>query len=150
MNLGERQAYENAVTEALRMANDALGDEQPTQQVLRVLEAVRSLRSDKPVVNPSTERIDYMERAVARARMEWSKAPAGESGARRGIGGTDTPMGRLKAVTWRRDVISRPGKEFWHTEYYLDDQPISLREIREAGLARRPTIRRRPKQEKRA
>ena len=147
MSHAAKLARDETITEALRAANDALGDEEPTNQAFRVIAAIKALRHDGVRVTGS-ERIDYLERvqkAVQRAWLDEYDGAVGVVGDPKhdAIAGIDTPIGRLKAITFRRQW--KGGRIAWATEYYLDDQPITIREIRAAGLAQRPTTRNRQK-----
>lgn len=143
MNVTASIARDDAITEALRAATDALGDDEPTQQALHIIAAIKRLRS--PVRVTGSERVDYLERVQRAARAQWhATRKADEIGpVFAAVAGTDTPIGRLKAVTWR--TTWRTGRVAWMTEYYLKDDPITLAEIRAAGLAQRPTMRCRQK-----
>jgi hypothetical protein len=134
MTLTAALARDEAITEALRAINDAIGDNQPTQQALQIIQAVKRLRS--PVRVTGTKRVDYLDQVQRLARGAYR-----EQGHDPATAGVDTPIGRLKAVTFLR--AWRSGKLAWFTEYYLNDQPITVAEIRAAGLAQRPTTRRR-------
>lgn len=147
MTHAARMAREDAITDALRAADEALGGEQPTPQALRILAAIRQLRSGEPVRVVSTDRVDYLQQVQQKSRALWLRQygdlPA--TGPEHDASATvKTPIGFLSATTWRRTWTGRLGtREAWATEYDLDGEPISIREIREAGLARRPTTRRR-------
>lgn len=151
-------AREEAITEALRAVNDAIGEEQPSAQAFRIIEAIKRLMSDKPVVVASLNRVDYLERVQTAARAEWQtkrEAFAAAHGEREepvgpkydATAGIDTPLGRLKVVTWRRPWkgTARDHRVSWASEYYLNDEPITIAEIKRAGLAQRPTTRNRQK-----
>ena len=141
-------ARDDAITEALRAINDAIGDEPPTQQALRIIEAVKRLRV--PVRVEGTKRIDYLERVQHAVRAQWNKTHKFENGIVLAVTPTgpyfdavtsvDTPLGPLRALTYRRQWST--GRIAWMTEYYLNDAPITISEIRAAGLAMRPTVRR--------
>lgn len=138
-----RLAREDAITEALRAADMAIGDEPPTDQALRIIAALQNLRSDQPARVTSLDRIDYLEHVQTAAQRAWQArhdrivtGPDHDATA-----GIDTPIGRLKSVTWRRAWAS--GRIAWASEYYLNDAPITVAEIRAAGLAQRPTTRKR-------
>lgn len=141
MNVTASIARDDAITEALRAATDALGDDEPTQQALQIIAAIKRLRS--PVRVTGSERVDYLERVQQAVRAQWhGTRKADEIGpVFAAVAGADTPIGRLKAVTWR--TTWRTGRVAWMTEYYLNNDPITLAEIRAAGLAQRPTLRRR-------
>lgn len=106
MSHAARLAREDAITDALRVADLAIGDEPPTPQALRIIEALKRLRDNKPARIAAT--VDYMERVQAFARAAWiedhrgltdTEATTGPHGATAGI---DTPLGRFKAIVWKR------------------------------------------------
>ncbi|UVD55108.1 hypothetical protein NE852_13425 [Rhizobium sp. Pop5] len=143
MNLTTALARDAAVTEALRAVDEAIGDEPPGEQAFRIIAAIKALRPDRSPEVAELERVDYLETAQRSARAAWnSQYAAGSLGPEcDAVAGIDTPIGRLKAVTWRRPW--RNGRIAWASEYYLDDAPVSIAEIRAAGLAQRPTTRNR-------
>lgn len=145
MNLTTALAREAAVTEALRAIDEAIGDEPPGEQAFRIIAAIKALRPDRSAEVTELERIDYLEAVQRSARAAWnSRYAAGSLGPEcDAVAGIDTPLGRLKTVTWRR--LWRGGKIAWASEYYLGDDPVSIAEIRAAGLAQRPTTRNRRK-----
>lgn len=139
---------EQVVTELLRGISGILGEEPPTLRELRIIAAVKSLR-DEAVTRVLVERVDYLEMVQKASHRAWWAAhghatiitgPEHDA-----IAGVDTPLGRLKAITYRRQW--KTGRTAWVTEYYLEDQPITIRDIRAAGLAQRPTMRNRQRRE---
>ncbi|RJT41990.1 hypothetical protein D3227_04745 [Mesorhizobium waimense] len=144
MNYAARLAREDAITEALRAANDAIGDETPTDQAFKIIDAIKRMREGQPARVTSTDRRDYLAEVQEKARAAWFAAAQGpEHDATAGI---DTPLGRLRATTWRRPWAGDRGERIaWASEYYLDDKPITVAEIKATGLAQRPTTRKRRK-----
>lgn len=146
MSHAARLAREDAITEALRVVNLAIGDDQPTEQAFRIIDAIKRLRDAEPARVTSTERRDYMAEVQAEAQSLWARKHAGD-----GVGPSfdaaasiETPLGRLRVVTWRRPWTGERGQRIaWASEYYLNEEPITVAEIRAAGLAMRPTTRRR-------
>jgi hypothetical protein len=149
-------AREEALTDALRVIDQAIGDEPPSDQALRILAAIKRLRDGQAARVSSLNRRDYMGEVQMAARAAWlEKAQAmftsfvgdphiGPHVA--GIVGIDTPLGRLKLVTWQRKWTGRRGERYaWAGEYYINDEPITVGEIKAAGLAQRPTTRNRDK-----
>ncbi|MFS2180209.1 hypothetical protein ACCC98_30360 [Rhizobium pisi] len=147
MNLTAALAHEAAIAEALRAVDEAIGDEPPSEQAFRIIAAIKALRPDRSAHVAELERIDYLETVQRSARAAWNRRyAAGSVGPEcDAVAGVDTPLGRLKTLTWRR--VWRGGKIAWASEYYLDDDPVSITEIRAAGLARRPTTRSRRKKQ---
>ncbi|SDL08195.1 hypothetical protein SAMN05428953_12675 [Mesorhizobium muleiense] len=154
MSHAARLAREDAITDALRAVTTALGDDLPTDQAFRIIDAIKRLRDGQPARVTSTERRDYMAEVQERARTAWTQIYLIED--QRGadcIGpqadataGIDTPLGRLRVTTWRRSWIGERGQRIaWASEYYLSEEPITVAEIKAAGLAQRPTTRRRRK-----
>lgn len=147
MSFTARIAREEAITEALRAINDAIGDEVPTVQAFKIIDAIKRLRDGRPAHVGSTERRDYMAEAQDAARAVWlavhrlgnTTGPEYDATA-----GVDTPLGRLRVTTWRRSWRGARGERIaWASEYYLNDQPITVAEIKAMGLAQRPTTRNR-------
>jgi hypothetical protein len=144
VNHAARLAREDAITEALRAINDALGDAEPTAQAFAIIDAIKRLRDGQPVRVTSTDRRDYMAEAQARARAEWQRSQPATSPTHDATAGIDTPLGRLRVTTWRRLWRGEKGERVaWASEYYLNDLPITVAEIRACGLAQRPTSRNR-------
>lgn len=146
-----RLAREDAITDALRAVNAALGDDVPTDQAFRIIDAIKRLRAGQPARVTSTERRDYMAEVQEAAQAAWwtlhgalvgQPAPTGP--ANDATAGIDTPLGRLRITTWRRSWTGERGERIaWASEYYLSEEPITVAEIKAAGLAQRPTTRRR-------
>lgn len=146
-----RLAREDTITEALRAINAALGDDMPTDQAFRIIDAIKRLRDGQPARVTSTERRDYMTEVQEIARARWITAYGGQHGNIVPLGvdasaSVETPLGLLRVVTWRRAWTGDRGERIaWASEYYLNDEPITVAEIKAAGLAMRPTTRRRRK-----
>ncbi|KYK44528.1 hypothetical protein A1D31_14105 [Bradyrhizobium liaoningense] len=139
-------ARDEAITDALRVANDAIGDEQPTAQALKIIAAIKRLRAADPVKIAALSRVNYLAQLQREAQAKWviehDKVPLAQLGPEHDTtAGVDTPLGRFRMVTWRRTW--RTGRIAWASEYYLNDQPITIAEIEAAGLAQRPTTRQR-------
>ncbi|TIN82221.1 hypothetical protein [Mesorhizobium sp.] len=146
MSFTARIAREEAITEALRAINDAIGDEVPTVQAFKIIDAIKRLRDGRPA-HAGSERRDYMAEAQDAARAVWlavhrlGNMTGPEYDATAGV---DTPLGRLRVTTWRRPWRGDRGERIaWASEYYLNDQPITVAEIKAMGLAQRPTTRNR-------
>lgn len=133
-------AREDFITEALRTINDAIGEEEPHAQAFRIIAAVKAMRDDKARVAGGG--VDYLEKVQRAARSAWHNRTEED---RPGIGCVATPIGNLMATTWR--VEWSGGREAWRTEYALNGDPITIREIKAAGLAQRPTTRNRQKKD---
>jgi len=138
-------ARDEAITDALRVANDAIGDDEPTAQALKIIAAIKRLRAADPVKIAALSRVNYLAQLQREAQTMWNghyddgaHGPAHDV-----IAGIDTPLGRFRCTTWRRRWST--GRIAWASEYYLNDQPITIAEIEAAGLAQRPTTRQRRK-----
>lgn len=144
-----RLAREDAITDALRAINVALGDDVPTEQAFRIIDAIKRLRDGEPARVTSLDRRDYMAEVQEAARAAWVSSHGGQHGNIVALGadavaGIDTPLGRLRVTTWRRTWAGERGERIaWASEYYLNDEPITVAEIKAAGLAQRPTTRQR-------
>lgn len=154
MTHAAKLARETALTDALRAVDEAIGLETPTDQAFRIIEAIKRLRATAPVTVPGTDRVDYLARVQELAHAAWTKAHGGQHGNVAAFGpqadataSIATPLGRLRLTAWRAkwNGGKRPERAAWAGEYYLDDQPITIAEIKAAGLARRPTSRNRQK-----
>lgn len=143
MPLAVDLAREETLTDALRAINDAIGDEPPDDQAFRIIAAIKALLAARPVKVASPVRVDYLRTLQMRARAVWAGQYRGDDIGPEydAVAGLDTPLGRLKMVTWRR--AWRAKRIAWASEYYLDGEPISIVEIRAVGLAQRPTTRKR-------
>lgn len=151
MNRAALLTREDALTDALRAVDSAIGDEQPTDQAMRIIDAIKRLRPSEPARLTSPNRVDYLDRVQKAARGAWSAAhgPMNFGPEHDAVAGVDTPIGRLRAVVWRRRWHGnrRGDRIAWAGEYYLDDDPVTIAEIVTAGLARRPTTRCRQRME---
>lgn len=144
MTLARRMARDEALADALREADLAIGDEEATDQARRIVAAIKCLRDGRPTVAVTERPIDYLEQVQQAAQAAWwdEHKTADRTGAEYdATAAVSTPVGRLAATTWR--VGWRNGRVAWCSEYWLDDEPITVAEIRKVGLARRPTSRRR-------
>ncbi|WP_454618352.1 hypothetical protein [Bradyrhizobium cenepequi] len=146
MTVTARLSREEAITDALRVANDAIGDEQPTAQALRIIAAIKRLRAADPVRVAQLSRVNYMAQLQQAAQAAWLKEHGDPTGCKIGpqhdaAASIETPLGWFRMVTWRR--AWRGGRVAWASEYYLNDEPITVAEIEAAGLAQRPTTRNR-------
>lgn len=148
MNHTVRIARDDAIVEALKAATQVIGDDAAEPQALRIVEAIKRLREGAVRV-ASLNPIDYLERVQRAAREAWhtERRPTDTGPEFDATAGVDTPLGRLSMVAWRRPWNGRKTGQrvAWAGEYYLDGRPITVAEIRAAGLAQRPTTRRRQK-----
>lgn len=133
-------AREDFITETLRAVNDAIGTDEPADQSFKIIAAIKALRDTKARVTSGG--VDYLRKVQEAAREAWAVS-VGQQGddTVHASAGISTPIGRLRAVTWRTKW--KGDRLAWASEYYLDDAPITVREIRAAGLAQRPTQRNR-------
>lgn len=153
MTHSDKLTREDALTQAIRAATQvvdaAVGrGEVASQQALDIIEAIKRLRSDRPARIPTGSGVDYLHKVQQLARALWCRD---NQSSQDGIGPKfeasatfATPIGKLTCVTWRRAWNGKQGeRSAWASEYYLDGQPITVTEIRAAGLAQRPTRRKR-------
>lgn len=148
MTIGSKLARDEFVTEALRHVETVLAGDRPTGQTLRIIEALKSMRPTSPVRVVSSNRVDYLGRVQMAAQMAWRcRHGRGTVGVENDASASvETPLGLLSATTYRREW--KNGNQSWSTEYALAGEPITIRDIRAAGLAQRPTIRNRQRREK--
>jgi hypothetical protein len=146
MTYKHRIMRQEALTEAIQIVNEAIGDEAPHRQSLRVLAALRVARDRGFVRVPWSDRIDYLERLQTAARAAWlSRWPENAAGPEYdAMASVSTPIGTLSAVIWRAPK-NGGSRVTWSSEYDLAGDPITISEIRAAGLAQRPTSRNRNK-----
>lgn len=146
MTLARAIAREEAITDALRAADAAIGSELPTQQALRIIAALKRLRPASLPKVIAGSGVDYLERVQRLARQAWSTLydPDAIGPQHDATAAVQTPIGILRAVVWRTEWQGQKRRQVaWRAEYYLDDAPVTVREIRQAGLAQRPTSRNR-------
>lgn len=151
MSITARLARDEAIADALRVATAVIGDDAASPQALAIVAAIKRLRVADPIKIAALSRVNYLAQLQGKARGLWMQIYAIED--QRGqdcIGpqadataGIDTPLGRFRTVTWRRRWSN--GRIAWASEYYLNDEPITIAEIDAAGLAQRPTTRQRRK-----
>ncbi|HEY5797679.1 MAG TPA: hypothetical protein VIU82_21965 [Bosea sp. (in: a-proteobacteria)] len=151
MTHAAKLAREEAFTDAIRIADNAIGDEPPEAQSLRIIAALKTMRDAGQATVAGTVRVNYLGRAQDAARRAWTQdhSPNDTGPEREATAGVDTPLGRLRAVAWRRawKGTARGERIAWAGEYWLNDEPITLAEIKAAGLDRRPTTRNRLKKD---
>lgn len=136
-------ARDEAIADALRVATAVIGDDIATPQALAMIAAIKRLRGADPVKVAQLRAVNYLAQLQREAQTLWNghyddgaHGPAHDV-----IAGIDTPLGRFRCTTWRRRWST--GRIAWASEYYLNDQPITIAEIEAAGLAQRPTTRQR-------
>lgn len=133
----ERLLLGGFVTKALRAVDQAIGDELPTDQALAIIKALKAMRTEAP----KQTGVDYLERlqTAVRARYRFEKITATMWSTEKTVTETiDTPAGPLTAKTYQVFGV-------WQTAYRLNGNSITIAEIRAAGLAQRPTTRKRTK-----
>lgn len=147
----DKLARDDALIEALRVSDAAIGEEPPSPQALRIIAAIKRLRDEQPVKVASLDRRDYVAEVQGVARGKWASSYGGHIGpAFDAVAGIDTPLGRLKLITWRKPTSGKRGSRImWAGEYYLNEEPITVIEMKNAGLAQRPTTRNRQRKDAR-
>lgn len=146
MTHAARLARIDALTDALRTVDQAIGAELPTDQALRIIEAIKRLRDDKPARVSSLNPRDYLSEVQTLARTAWMAEYGSIIGGDLEVTtrGIDTPLGRLTAHAWRQRWAGKRGERLtWAGNYTLNGEPITIAEIKDAGLAQRPTTRNR-------
>lgn len=136
MTLAERIAYEHAVEDCIRTVSQSCPGADAD-----VFEALRSVMPDKPSRIVYSTPVNYLEQLQRLAQRTWFEKHghgSGLSGATAdALAGLDTPLGRFRAVIWRRPWAGKRGERLcWSTEYYLNDEPVTLDEVKAAGLAK--------------
>lgn len=138
MNVTTRLARHDALTDALREADRIIGSRHASAMALQIIDAIKRLRDEKPARVALLEPVDYLTRVQEAAQT------AADPATRVGAAKIETPIGILTATTWRTTWRGKRGeREVWRSEYGLDGAPITIAEIKAAGLAQRPTKRRR-------
>jgi len=140
-------ARDEAIADALRAATAVIGDDPATDQALKIIAAIKRLRAADPIKVAALSRVNYMARLQTEAQAMWTGhyGPDAVGPEHDVIAGIDTPIGRFRTTTWR--TRWRSGKIAWASEYYLNDEPITVEEIEAAGLAQRPTTRNRQRRD---
>lgn len=142
MKIAEQIVRADALTDALRAMQNIIGDADVQPQMLEAIRAIKALRAGYEVRVQTAERVDYLDRVQHVARTAWGEAYGG-NGMRidtEASGSVQTPLGALTATVWRQETSA--GTQ-WKAHYSLDGKPISVRDIKLAGLAQRPTSRNR-------
>lgn len=139
-------ARDEAISDALRVATAVIGDDIASPQALKIIEAIKRLRTADPVRVAELRTVNYLAQLQQAAQAEWMARhrpliPMPVGAAHDATYGIDTPLGRFRCTTWRREW--RGGRIAWASEYYLNDEPITVAEIAAAGLSQRPTTRNR-------
>lgn len=147
MTLAARIAYQKGVEDAIRAAGSAVEDHDRNDDgsiafaaITDIFAAMRECLPEKTAYVAMTEPVDYLDRLIRAARHAWFEAHGYGtrlSGVEHdAVFGLDTPLGRLKAIVWRRPWTGKRGERLcWAAEYYLNDEPVTIAEIRAAGLA---------------
>lgn len=145
MSVTARLARDEAIADALRVATAVIGDDAASPQALAIVAAIKRLRVADPIKIAALSRVNYLAQLQGIAHTLWWGHYAHDvTGPDRDvIAGIDTPIGRFRTTTWRRAWSN--GRVAWASEYYLNDEPITVAEIEAAGLAQRPTTRQRRK-----
>lgn len=145
MSVTARLARDEAIADALRVATAVIGDDAASPQALAIVAAIKRLRVADPIKIAALSRVNYLAQLQREAQTMWTGFYAADvTGPEQDvIAGIDTPIGRFRCTTWRRRWNN--GRIAWASEYYLNDEPITVAEIEAAGLAQRPTTRQRRK-----
>lgn len=141
MRQRDRIIRDDTITDCIRVADEAIASEEPHEQALRIIAALKGMRDARARVT-GTDRVDYLSRVQEAAQARHARL--------HGIGArgdadlsaratVETPIGTLAATVWR--VVWKTGRSAWRSEYTLAGEPITVREIKAAGLAKRPTTR---------
>jgi len=141
MSHAYRIARDDALRDALRAADAVIGDHPATAQARQIIEAIKRLRDGKPVRVDRLEPIDYLTRLQEQAHAAWMRQHSSDkTGILHDATATvDTPLGQLQLTAWRTEW--QGGRKAWAGEYALNSEPITIAEIRAAGLAQRATTR---------
>lgn len=141
---------DNAIRECLAAINVTIGEDAVHAQTMKVLRAIRALKSDAPMKIAGT--VDYVSMVQEQARAVWlKKYTAADFGSDLvTYGSVETPLGVLVLTTWRQAYHGANGRRVvWAGEYKLNDDhfssPVTLKELKEMGLSPKPTTRRRRK-----
>jgi hypothetical protein len=143
MTKAERIARQRGIEEAIRAASDAITDIKPVDglvpysSVVAIFAAMKSLIRSSEYIRLSAP-VNYLQQAQRAAQAAWLEM-FGDDAHGPGTpasGAVDTPMGTLECVTWRQSW-SGPKRQrvAWQSKYYLNDEPVTIRTIKSAGLA---------------
>lgn len=138
MKLSEKIIRADAFTDALRAIQEVIGEGEVHHQTFGIIKAIKTLRAGYDVRTQTADRVDYLAWVQRDARQAWEAN--GGFRDQSDAATVDTPLGRLTATVWRVETVR--GIE-WKSSYSLDGTPISVRDIKLAGLAQRPTSRNR-------
>lgn len=143
MTHAARLARHDAFTDALRAADRVIGNEHATPQALQIIEAIKRLRDEKPARVASLNQVDYLTKVQEAARAAWMERHGGDvfGPEHDATASVETPLGQLSITTWRTRWNGE--RIAWASEYSLAGEPITVAEIKAAGLAQRPTTRNR-------
>lgn len=144
---------EETISECISAVWPLMGDEHnPVADAM--LDALRALKSQTPLIVTRNERVDYLTKVQERARhtfrvdndmtidLEKNTRSFPQGQEHEAIGTVETPLGTLRCYTWMRPWKGekRSGSN-WVSQYTLDFEPISIREIKRVDLALRPHAR---------
>ena len=145
MKHAEKIIREATLTEAIRELHPLMGEE-PSPEAFAMLDRLKDMRDAAVATVASTARVDYLEQAQTAARRDHN-VKHGRDKIGRAFMGTatvDTPLGQLECSTWLRPWDGeKRARVTWASDYMLAGNFISVREIKAAGLAQRPTTRNR-------
>lgn len=141
MSHAARIARDDALRDALRAADAVIGDQPATAQARQIIDALKRLRDGRPVRTDRIEPIDYLTRVQEQAHAAWQRRHASDKTgiANDATAQVVTPLGILQLTAWR--TTWQGGRVAWAGEYALDGEPITIAEIKAAGLAQRATTR---------
>lgn len=142
-------ARDETIQEVIRTLDAALSYVERDEEDIRrnVFATLKGMREGLPVVVRTLNRIDYLEKVQTEARAEHARSrPSDNAKEYTASAVVETPIGKLGIITWQRTWRGARGERTaWASEYTLNGEPITLDEIRKAGLNQRPTTRNRTK-----
>ncbi len=145
MKHAEKIIREQTLTEAIRELHPLMGEE-PSPESFAMLERLKDMREAATATVASSSPVDYLEQVQGKARRaHLVKHAVDKIGrAHSASASVDTPLGKLECMTWKRPWEGeKRARVTWASEYQLAGEFISVREIKAAGLAARPTTRNR-------
>lgn len=147
MKLAERIIRERAIAECISAIHPLMGED-AGPDAYAMLEKLKALRDEAQATVAGGNPVDYLEMVQLRARKKHiaSIDPDKIGREHSATEAVDTPLGELRCMTWKRPWVGdkRP-RITWASEYTLAGDFVSVREIKAAGLAARPTSRNRQK-----
>ena len=144
----QRIARQKGIEEAIRTASRAVAGLQqdqegrvPFDRVVEIFAAMKGLIKSNEYISLG-EPVNYLmlvqQQAQAAYNLEFGKSDPdfAQMVEAKGSAAEATPMGTLECVTWKKNWAGpKRQRRAWQSKYFLADEPVTISDIREAGLA---------------